>query len=133
MRQATLALSCAAVLAGCSSQAPSGDVATVDVARLTSNWPKFLNYQNQMNADVATIQRSSASPREKQQQVAALNQRTEMFNAEITGDVRNAVNQIAADKHYKLVVTREFIGYGGTDITPDVEKALQITESSPSH
>lgn len=133
MKKATLALLCAAVLAGCSSQAPSGDVATVDVARLTSNWPKFLNYQNQMNADVATIQRSSASPREKQQQVAALNQQYEKFNAEITGDVRNAVNQIAADKHYKLVLTREFTAYGGTDITPDVEKALQITESSPSH
>jgi hypothetical protein len=31
------------------------------------------------------------------------------------------------------VVTREFVGYGGVDITPDVEKAMGITESaSPS-
>jgi hypothetical protein len=28
-------------------------------------------------------------------------------------------------------VTREFVGYGGVDITPDVEKMLNITEASP--
>ena len=133
MKNLAVALLCVAVLGGCASQTPSSDVATVDVARLTSNWPKFLNYQNQMNADVSTIQRSNASPRQKQQEVFALNAQYEKFNAEITGDVRNAVTQIASDRHYKLVLTREFTAYGGTDITADVEKALQITESSPSH
>jgi hypothetical protein len=30
----------------------------------------------------------------------------------------------------KLVLTREGIGYGGVDITSDVEKALNITEKA---
>ena len=27
-------------------------------------------------------------------------------------------------------MTREFVGYGGVDITPDVEKKLNITEAA---
>jgi Skp family chaperone for outer membrane proteins len=50
------------------------------------------------------------------------------MQTEVTGDVRNAVQQIAAQRHFSLVVTREFVGYGGVDITPDVEKLLNITE-----
>ena len=51
---------------------------------------------------------------------------------DVTGDVRNAVEQVANEKHLQLVVTRQFVGYGGTDITPDVERILKITEASPS-
>ncbi len=33
-------------------------------------------------------------------------------------------------RQLKLVLTREGIGYGGVDITGDVEKALNITEKA---
>jgi len=50
----------------------------------------------------------------------------------VTSDVRAAAEQVANDRHFKLVVTREFTGYGGVDITSDVEKILKITEKSPA-
>ena len=40
----------------------------------------------------------------------------------------NAAQQVAKDKHLSYVLTRQFVGYGGVDITPDVEKILQIVE-----
>ena len=43
-------------------------------------------------------------------------------------DVRDAAQQVAQAKGLKFVLTRQFVGYGGVDITPDVEKILQITE-----
>jgi len=38
--------------------------------------------------------------------------------------------KIASQSQLKLVLTREGIGYGGVDITSDVEKALNITEKA---
>ncbi len=49
---------------------------------------------------------------------------------EVTSDVRNAAAQVASQRHFKLIVTRQFVGYGGIDITPDVEKILKITETA---
>jgi Skp family chaperone for outer membrane proteins len=48
----------------------------------------------------------------------------------LTNNVRDAANQVASDKHLRMVFTRQFVGYGGVDITPDVEKILQIVEKA---
>jgi Skp family chaperone for outer membrane proteins len=123
---------CAVVaLGGCATQS-STPIATVDIQRIQANWPKFINYSNQLSADTAAIQHSSVSPKEKQQQLDALRKRYVSMQDDVTGDVRNAVEQVANEKHLQLVVTRQFVGYGGTDITPDVERILKITEASPS-
>jgi Skp family chaperone for outer membrane proteins len=121
-------LGVALLAAGCTQQAASGQIGTVNVSRITANWPKFLNYQNQLSADAQAIDRSNVSPRDKARQQAALQQRFTQFQDEVTNDVRTAAQQVASDKHLKLVVTREFVGYGGIDITPDVERILKITE-----
>lgn len=118
-------------LAGCSTQ--STPIATIDIARIQSNWPKFINYSNQLASDTAAIQRSNASTRDKQRQLLGLQQRYAEMQSEVSGDVRNAAAQVAQDKHFKLVVTRQYVGFGGTDITSDVEAILKITEKSPSH
>jgi len=115
-----------AAFAGCNAQPAT--VATLDVTRIQANWPKFINYSNQLASDTDAIQRSGASPRQKQQQLDALRRRYVAMQNEVTGDVRNATAQVANDKHLRLVVTRQFVGYGGIDITPDVEKILRITE-----
>ena len=52
------------------------------------------------------------------------------MQTEVTGDVRAATEQVAKAKNLKMVFTREFVGYGGVDITPDVEKVLNITETA---
>jgi Skp family chaperone for outer membrane proteins len=116
-------------LAAC-SKPPSSDIGLVDVARLTSNWPKFLNYQNQLNADVATIRGSRASDNEKNRELQGLQARFATNQTELTNNVRDAAQQVANDKHLRLVFTRQFVGYGGVDITPDVEKILNITEKA---
>ena len=51
----------------------------------------------------------------------------------LSQQIRDAAGKIASERQLKLVLTREGIGYGGVDITSDVEKALNITEkASPS-
>ncbi len=119
-----------AALAGCSGQPTP--IATVDLSRIQANWPKFINYSNQLAADTAAINRSGASAKDKQQQLSALQQRYVQMQDEVSTDVRNAAQQVADAKHFKLVVTRQFVGYGGTDITADVESILKIVEKSPS-
>jgi Skp family chaperone for outer membrane proteins len=117
----------ALVLAGCGHSSSSG-VAVVNVARITSNWPKFINYNNQISADAAAIERSSANDQDKQREREQLQAQYLRMQTEVTNDVRDAAAQVAKQRNFKLVVTREFAAYGGTDITPDVEKILNITE-----
>jgi Skp family chaperone for outer membrane proteins len=117
-------------VAGC-SHAPSGDIGTVDVQRIVTHWPKFINYQNQLNADVAAIQQSRDSQNEKNRRLADVQRRFQTNQTELTNDVRTAATSVAGTRHLRFVLTAESIGYGGTDITPDVEKVLQIVETSP--
>src|SRR5208337_4502133 len=124
-------LTVAAALCGCSMIQPSSSIATVDIARITANWPKFINYNNQLASDTDAINRSRLSPQQKARQIAVLQRRFSAMQDEVTGDVRTAAEQVAGERHFKLVVTREFVGYGGVDITPDVEKILKIVEKSP--
>jgi Skp family chaperone for outer membrane proteins len=112
------------------SKPPASDIGLVDVPRLTANWPKFLNYQNQLNSDVATIQHSARSDGDKQRQLQGLQARYQTNQTELTTDVRDAAQQVANDKHLRFVFTRQYVGYGGLDITPDVEKILKIEEKA---
>ena len=123
----------AAVLAtaGC-SHPPASDIGLVNVQRIVANWPKFVNYQNQLNSDVATVQRSRASDDEKHREMDEIQRRFAANQTELTGDVRNAASQVADQKHLRLVFTSEFVGYGGVDITADVEKILHIEEKAPT-
>jgi Skp family chaperone for outer membrane proteins len=116
-------------MAAC-SKPPQSDIGLVDVQRITSNWPKFLNYQNQLNSDVAAIRGSHASDNEKQRELQGLQARFATNQSELTGNVRDAASQVASDKHLRFVFTRQFVGYGGVDITPDVEKILQVVEKA---
>jgi len=125
---AVLATSVAA-LTGChGGTSGGGDIGLVDVPRITANWPKFLNYQNQLNADAQAIQQSKMSDAAKAQQMASLQSKFQSGQTELTDDVRTAAQQVANDKHLKFVFTQQYVGYGGVDITPDVEKILNITE-----
>lgn len=117
--------------AGC-SHAAAGDIGLVDVQRVVAHWPKFINYQNQLNADVSAIRQSRASDADKARQMSDVQRRFQTSQSELTDDVRAAATQVAGTRHLRFVLTAESIGYGGTDITPDVEKALKIVETSPS-
>ena len=136
MKQHNLILTAAALaaslLAGCGAGQQKSPVAVVDTDRMLQYWPKYLNYQNQFSVDMAAIDRSRASENQKNQARMQLQSKYASVQRELTDDVRSAATQVAKDQHYQLVVTHQFIGYGGTDITPQVEQILKIVETSPS-
>ena len=130
--RALLATLLLAGLCACTNGTQS-NIGLVDVQRISANWPKFQNYQNQLAADAQTIERSNRSARDKASARAALQARFAQAQSELSTDVSTAAKQVAADRHLTYVFTRQYVGYGGVDITPDVEKVLQIVEKpSPS-
>jgi Skp family chaperone for outer membrane proteins len=120
----------ALTLTACGQSSPVG---LLDVQRLTANWPQYNNVQNQLLADQRAIETGSGSNAQKAKQVAQLQAKYASLSQQLVNQIKDAATKVAQQKNLKLIVTREFIGYGGTDITPDVEKQMGITESaSPS-
>lgn len=117
----------AALLAGCGSSSPVG---LVDVQRIVANWPTYQNYQNQLVLDEQSITQKKESLQQKRRDAIALQVRYAKITEQLTQQVRDAASKIAQQKNLKLVVTREGVGYGGVDITPEIEKALNITEKA---
>jgi Skp family chaperone for outer membrane proteins len=132
VRRAALAAVAASVLATIGCGQTHSKVAFVNVEVLQSTWPKFINYQNQLQANLYAIQSSKLGQSDKQKQLQQLNQQSARWQAEVTNDVKDAVKQIAATRHYELVVTRQGTAFGGDDITADVQSALHIPASTPS-
>jgi len=120
----------AALLAGCAAN--SSPVGLLDVQRLTANWPQYNNAQNQLLADERAVQTGSGTAAQKRALASALQAKYGKISEQLVSQIKDAAQKVAQQKNLKLVLTREFVGYGGTDITPDVEKMLGITESSAS-
>jgi Skp family chaperone for outer membrane proteins len=129
MRRIIIAASLLASLCACTGGS-NNSIGLVDEERIKANWPKFQNYQNQLSYDAQTIERSGKPDREKQRLRAALQDRFIHDQAELTNDVSDAAKQVAGTKNLTYVFTRQFVGYGGVDITPDVEKILKIEEKA---
>ncbi|HET9029496.1 MAG TPA: hypothetical protein VFN49_04910 [Candidatus Aquilonibacter sp.] len=119
----------AGMLAGCGNNSPIG---LVDVGRIVANWKTYRLNQQQLMIDEQAIVQSKASNAQKQKEALALQKKYAGITDGMTKQVRDAAAKIATDKGLKLVVTKQGVGYGGVDITPDVEKALNITETSAS-
>jgi Skp family chaperone for outer membrane proteins len=120
----------ALTLTACAQSSPVG---LLDVQRLTASWPQYNNVQNQLLSDERAIETGRGSAQQKQKQAAQLQAKYSALSNQLVDQIKTAAAKVAQRKNMKLVVTREFIGYGGTDITGDVEKEMGITESaSPS-
>jgi Skp family chaperone for outer membrane proteins len=100
------------------------------VNRIVTNWPEYQNYQTQLYADEQHIAAGKGSNGQKQRAVLAMQLKYSKITEQLTQQIRDAASKIATSKQLKLVVTREGIGYGGVDITPDVEKSLNIVEKA---
>lgn len=120
----------ALTLTGCSHA--HSKVAVVNIAAIEQRWPKFINYYRQIQANYVAINDSKISPPEKRKALQQWQQQSQRWQDEVSNDVRNVAKDIAAQKHYEIVVTRQGVAYGGDDITTDVEKALKIDTSSPA-
>lgn len=128
MKRMMIAALAAASLAACAAN--SSPVGLVDVQRITANWPQYINANNQMLADERAIATGSGSNSDKQRRAAQMQAKYAQISQQLVSQIRDAAGKIAQQKNLKLVVTREFIGYGGVDITPDVEKQLNIKETA---
>jgi Skp family chaperone for outer membrane proteins len=117
----------AAIVAGCANASPVG---LVDVNRIVTNWPVYQTFQQQLLQDEQAIQASRASTADKQRQAAALQKKYASITDQLTKQVRDAATKIAQQKNLTLVVTKEGVGYGGVDITKDVEKEMNITDKA---
>lgn len=119
--------SLAATLASC---APHSSIGLVDVQRIVSNWPEYQGYQNQMYSEERSITSRRESNARKQRDAFNLQRKYSKVTDQLSQQIRDAAGKIASQRQLKLVMTREGIGYGGVDITGDVEKALNITEKA---
>ena len=125
-----IAIIALASFAGCGASSPIG---LVDVQRIVTNWQVYQGYQSQLLAEEQSIASGKGSNSDKQKAQLALQAKYSKITEQLTEQIRAAATKVAQDKQLKLVVTREGIGYGGVDITGDVEKSLNITEkASPS-
>lgn len=129
MKKAILALGVlvGATLGGC---APSSPVGLVDVTRIVNNWSQYQGYQAQLQLQEQAIAQKRESLAQKQRDAAQLQARFGQITQQLTSEVQAATAQVARQKGLQLVLTREGVGYGGVDITADVEKILNITESA---
>jgi Skp family chaperone for outer membrane proteins len=126
-KYAILPVLAAAMLAGCAKPSPIG---LVDVNRIVANWPLYQNYQQQLLIDEQSIAQSRESDARKRAAALKLQAKYAGITNELTAEIRKAASTIAARKHLELVVTKEGVGYGGVDITPQVEKLMNITEKA---
>ncbi|MGR4064979.1 MAG: hypothetical protein ACLQPV_05980 [Vulcanimicrobiaceae bacterium] len=122
-----LAALAGSLLAACGTSSPVG---LIDVQRIASNWPEYQSYQAQLQQDEQQIATSRAPVAEKRRAAAGLQVKYAQITIRLTQEIKDAARTVAQQKNLKLVVTREGVGYGGTDITPDVEKAMNITEKA---
>jgi Skp family chaperone for outer membrane proteins len=126
-KQLLLVSLAAAIVAGCANASPVG---LVDVNRIVSNWTVYQSFQQQLSQDAQAIQASRASASVKQREAAALQKKYAGITDELTKQIRDAATRVAQQKNLTLVVTKEGVGYGGVDITKDVEKAMNITDKA---
>ena len=126
-KQLLIATLTATVLAGCATSSPVG---LVDVNRIVTNWPLYQQYQQQLLIDQQTIAQSKSSTASKAAQEQALEKKYSGITQQLTEQIRSAATKVAGTKSLKLIVTKEGVGYGGVDITADVEKLMNITEKA---
>lgn len=122
-----LAATAAIAFAACGASSPIG---LVDVQRIVANWSEYQTYQSQLLAEEQGIAASKGSTADKERKTLALQQKYAKITDQLTQQIRDAAGKIAQSRNLKLVVTREGVGYGGVDITGDVEKTLNITEKA---
>jgi Skp family chaperone for outer membrane proteins len=122
-----LLLCAATALNGCAASSPIG---LIDVQRIVTNWPEYQGYQNQLYTDERSVAGRRESAARKQRAAFDLQRKYERVTNQLSQQIRDAAGRIASQRQLKLVLTREGIGYGGVDITADVEKALNITEKA---
>ncbi|MDR2005937.1 MAG: OmpH family outer membrane protein [Acidaminococcales bacterium] len=113
--------------------AQNSAIGYIDMRRAIQSHPDMPNYQTEMQTESETLQKefdeksAGMNDQEKQRYLVQLQQRLrqkdESLLSAINAKIEEVVKKIAANKGLSVVVLREIVIYGGTDITEDVIKA----------
>lgn len=121
-----------ALLAGCSS---NQSVGVLDVNKVMSEAPKVKQFQDQLNtkgkelSDTLEKDKASVSQEEFQKrQEAAYGEflKTKQdLETQIDNSIKQALDQVVKEKKLGVVLYKNSVAQGGTDITEDVIKKMQ--------
>ena len=122
----------AALLGGCSS---SGNVGIIDVNKVMTDSPKVKQFQEQLNtkgkelSDQLEKDKATLSPADFQKRQETLYgdfmKMKQDMEGQIDSSIKETLEGIAKDKKLGVVLYKNGVAQGGTDITDEVIKQLQ--------
>lgn len=122
----------AALLGGCNS---SGNVGVIDVNKVMTESPKVKQFQDQLNvkgkelSDQLEKDKASLSAADFQKKQETLYAEFMKMKQEMEGQIDSSIKQtldgIAKDKKLGVILYKNGVAQGGTDITDEVIKQLQ--------
>lgn len=117
----------ALVMGGCAS---SGDVGILDRNKVMNENPKVKEYNDQLSQKAQDLtkqleaQKAGLTPEQYQAKYDAATKDFLQFRqgleTQMEDSLKQATEQVAKEKKLKMVVYKEAVGYGGTDVTQDV-------------
>jgi len=122
----------AALLGGCSS---NGAIGVVDVNKVMTDSPKVKQFQEQLNvkgkelSDQLEKEKATLSPADFQKRQEAVYgdfmKIKQDMETQVDSTIKETLDQISKDKKLGVVLYKNGVAQGGTDITDDVIKKLQ--------
>lgn len=129
----TLLLFSIALLGGCASSGPA--IGVLDVNKVMTESPKIKQFQEQLNAkgkelsDKLEKEKAGISDEEFQKRQEAtyaefLKSKQEL-ESQVDTSIKQAIDQVAQEKKLGVVLYKNGVAQGGTDITDEVIKRMQ--------
>ncbi len=125
--------SAALLLAGCGAN--TGGVGVLDVNKVMTDSPKVKQFQEQLNSqgkelsDKLEKDKASLSPEEFQKrQEAAYGEflkSKQDLEAQIDATIKQALDQVAKEKKLGVILYKNGVAHGGTDVTDAVIQKMQ--------
>jgi outer membrane protein len=122
----------AALLGGCSTGAAIG---VVDVNKVMTDSPKVKAFQEQLNvkgkelSDQLEKEKATLKPEDFQKRQEAVYgdfmKVKQDMESQVDGTIKETLDQIAKDKKLSVILYKNGVAQGGTDITDEVIKKLQ--------
>jgi hypothetical protein len=118
-------VACTLLLTGC-GQHSDATIGKVDVEHLMTIWPEGKKQSDDLAAAQSALATSAQylDPQARQDAQARAALQAAQVQATLAEHIRQASTMVALHDHLKLVVTRDFVGWGGRDITDEVLSEL---------
>ena len=122
----------AALLGGCGS---SANIGVVDVNKVMADSPKVKQFQEQLNvkgkelSDQLEKEKATLKPEDFQKRQEAIYgdfmKIKQDMEVQVDNSIKETLDQISKDKKLSVVLYKNGVAQGGTDITDEVIKKLQ--------